>query len=47
MRLEEIRIRLREIENSIEIIKENFPPDCEYQQFSNMGIVKEGIYKRD
>ena len=46
MRLVQIRIRLREIEDSIEIINENFPPDCEYQHFLNMGIVKDGIYKR-
>jgi uncharacterized protein YutE (UPF0331/DUF86 family) len=46
LRIEQIRIRLREIEDSIEIIKENFSPDCEYTRFLSMGIVKDGIYKR-
>lgn len=44
MTLERIRQKLREIEDSLEMIKEGLPEDVD--EFLSLGLVKDGIYKR-
>ncbi|WP_321211141.1 hypothetical protein [Methanothermobacter sp. DP] len=39
-----IRTKLREIEESIKSVKENTPTT--FKEFSRLGLVKDGIYKR-
>ncbi|MBS3170110.1 hypothetical protein J4210_06530 [Candidatus Woesearchaeota archaeon] len=39
-----IRQKIREIEDSLEIIKEGLPEDV--AEFLSLGLVKDGIYKR-
>ena len=43
-RKEEIKKKLREIFDSISIIEENLPLD--FDGFANLGLVKDGIYKK-
>lgn len=44
MREELIRSKLREIEESIDSVKDEIPKD--FDEFKNLGLVKDGIYKR-
>ena len=44
MRKEIIRTKIREIEESIELVEENLP--ATFEEFSSMGLVKDEIYKR-
>ncbi len=44
MTSERIRQKLREIEDSLEMIKEGLPEDVD--EFLSLGLVKDGIYKR-
>ncbi len=42
MRVDIIQTKLTEMEESLRLISENLPD--KYQNFSNLGIVKHGIY---
>ncbi len=44
MRKDLIRTKIKEIEESLEIVRENLPDDV--REFTRLGIVKDGIYKR-
>jgi uncharacterized protein YutE (UPF0331/DUF86 family) len=44
MRKEIIRTKIKEIEESIELVGENLPDT--FEVFSSMGLIKDGIYKR-
>ena len=44
MRKEIIRTKIKEIEESIELVGENLPDT--FEEFSSMGLIKDGIYKR-
>ncbi|HJH26775.1 MAG TPA: DUF86 domain-containing protein [Methanophagales archaeon] len=44
MRKEIIRTKIKEIEESIELVGENLPGT--FEVFSSMGLIKDGIYKR-
>lgn len=44
MRKEIIRTKIKEIEESIELVGENLPDT--FEEFSRMGLIKDGIYKR-
>jgi uncharacterized protein YutE (UPF0331/DUF86 family) len=44
MRHQIIRSKLSEINESINLVLENLPDT--YEEFSNMGLIKDGIYKR-
>jgi len=44
LRREQILSKLAEIEESIDLVKENMPE--EFEQYKKLGIVKDGIYKR-
>ncbi len=39
-----IRTKIKEIEESIELVKNNLPQT--FEEFSNAGLIKDGIYKR-
>ena len=44
LRIELIRSRLVEIEESVSLVEENLPSS--FEEFSQLGLVKDGIYKR-
>jgi uncharacterized protein YutE (UPF0331/DUF86 family) len=44
LRTELIRSKLAEIEESIDLVEENLPQS--FEEFSKLGLVKDGIYKR-
>lgn len=44
MRGDMIRTKIKEIDESITLIKEHLPDT--FEEFSNLGLVKDGIYKR-
>jgi uncharacterized protein YutE (UPF0331/DUF86 family) len=44
MRKELIRTKMKEIEESIRSVEEHFPDT--FEEFSSMGLVKDGMYKR-
>ena len=44
MRREIIRTKIREIEESIKLVKEHLPKS--FEEFLNLGLVKDGIYKK-
>ena len=44
LRREQILSKLAEIEESIDLVKENMPE--EFEEYKKLGIVKDGIYKR-
>ena len=44
LRREQILSKLAEIEESIDLVKENIPE--EFEEYETLGIVKDGIYKR-
>ena len=44
MRTDLIRTKLREIEENLVLISKHLPDS--YNDFSNLGLVKDGIYKR-
>jgi len=39
-----IRTKIKEIEESVGLVEENLPDT--YEEFSSMGLIKDGIYKR-
>ncbi|MBN1165776.1 MAG: hypothetical protein JXA44_01450 [Methanospirillaceae archaeon] len=45
-RREKIRFLLREIDESIDIIRDNLPDSGDPGDFMRLGIVKDGLYKR-
>ncbi len=45
-RREKIRFLLREIDDSIDIIRDNLPDSKDPEDFIRLGIVKDGLYKR-
>ena len=44
LRTELIRSKLAEIEESIDLVEENLPQS--FEEFSKLGLVKDGVYKR-
>ncbi len=44
MRKEIIRTKIKEMEESIELVGANLPDT--FEEFSSMGLIKDGIYKR-
>ena len=46
VRTERIRILLCEIQDSVEVIRDNLPDSNSLDTFIDLGIVKDGIYKR-
>ena len=44
LRREQILSKLAEVEESIDLVKENMPE--EFEEYKKLGIVKDGIYKR-
>ncbi len=44
MRKSIIRTKMKEIEESIRLVEEHLPES--FEEFSNLGLVKDGIYKR-
>ena len=44
IRKERIRYKIKEIENSLDIIEENLPDEIE--DFNKLGLIKDGIYKK-
>ena len=44
MRVDIIRTKIKEIEESLKLVKNNFPET--YEEFASMGLVKDGMYKR-
>ena len=44
LRIELIRSKLVEIEESVSLVEENLPSS--FEEFSQLGLVKDGIYKR-
>jgi len=44
LRIELIRSKLVDIEESVSLVEENLPSS--FEEFSRLGLVKEGIYKR-
>ena len=44
MRADIIRIKIKEMDESITLIKKHLPDT--FEEFSNLGLVKDGIYKR-
>ena len=44
MRTEIIQIKIKEIEDSLNLIDENLPES--FEKFSNLGLIKDGIYKK-
>ena len=44
LRSEIIRTKIKEIEESVGLVEENLPD--EFEDFSKLGLVKDGIYKR-
>ncbi len=44
LRSEQIRAKLAEIEGSVALVEENVPDS--FEEFSELGLVKDGIYKR-
>ncbi len=44
MTSERIKQKLREVEESLEMIKDGLPGDVD--EFVSLGLVKDGIYKR-
>ena len=44
LRTELIRSKLVDIEDSVSLVEENLPSS--YEEFSELGLVKDGIYKR-
>jgi uncharacterized protein YutE (UPF0331/DUF86 family) len=44
MRAEIIQTKIKEIEESLDLINENLPDT--FKNFSNLGLVKDGIYKK-
>ncbi len=44
MRKEIIRTKMKEIEESIRLVEENLPDT--FEEFSDLGLIKDGIYKR-
>ncbi len=44
MRTEIIQTKIKEIEESLDLINENLPNN--FKDFSNLGLLKDGIYKR-
>ena len=44
MRKEIILSKISEIEESLSLIEENIPED--FEEFENLGLLKDGIYKR-
>ena len=44
LRVDLIRDKLTEIEDSIELVRSNLPQS--FEEFSTLGLVKDGIYKR-
>ena len=44
MRKEIIRTKMKEIEESIRLVEENLPDT--FEKFSDLGLIKDGIYKR-
>ena len=44
MRKEIIRTKIKEIEESLDLVKEHLPTD--FEEFLNLGLVKDGIYKK-
>ncbi len=44
MRIEIIQTKIKEIEENLEIIKENLPEN--YEEFLKLGLIKDGIYKK-
>lgn len=44
MRTDIIRTKIKEIEESIELVSNHFPDT--FEEFSALGLVKDGIYKR-
>ncbi len=44
MREDIIKTKLKEIEESIKVIKENLPD--KFEKFLDLGLVKDGIYKK-
>ncbi len=44
MRKDVIKTKLKEIKGSIKLVKENLPGN--FEEFSKLGLVKDGIYKR-
>ena len=45
-RTEKIRYLLVEIDQSMELIKDNLPKTGEFDDFVNLGLLKDGLYKR-
>ena len=44
MRRDVIRNKIAEIEESLELIRDNLPDS--FDEFQKLGIIKDGIYKR-
>ncbi|MFX0068891.1 MAG: DUF86 domain-containing protein [Promethearchaeota archaeon] len=44
MRREIIKTKIREIEESVKLVKEHLPDN--FEEFLNLGLVKDGIYKK-
>jgi len=44
MRTDMIQIKIKEIEENLQIIKDNLPET--FDEFSKLGLIKDGIYKR-
>lgn len=44
MRTEIIRTKIAEIQESLELIRENFPDS--FEDFALLGLIKDGMYKR-
>ena len=44
MRTEIIQIKIKEIEDSLNLIDENLPES--FEKISNLGLIKDGIYKK-
>lgn len=44
MRREIIKTKVREIEESVKLVKENLPEN--FEEFLDLGLVKDGIYKK-
>lgn len=44
IRKERIKYKIKEIENSLDIIEENLPDEIE--DFNKLGLIKDGIYKK-
>ena len=44
MRSDIIRIKIKEIEESLQLVEDNLPKS--YEEFSKLGLIKDGIFKR-